>query len=68
MWQLFPLHNDGLGKKRWVSFPISQQLEGVTSPSVNWLFPSILIYFLSIWQQDRPEPLLTFIFQGNKYY
>lgn len=39
MWQLFPLRNDGLERKRWVNFPKSQQLEEVTSTNVNWLFP-----------------------------
>lgn len=45
MWQIFPLHNDGLGRKKWVNFPNSQQLEGVPSTNVSWLFLSILIYF-----------------------
>ena len=48
MWQIFPLHNDGLGRKKWLNFPNSQQLEGVPSTNVSWLFFSILIFFLSI--------------------
>lgn len=45
MWQLFPLHNDGFGRKRWVNFPNSQQLEGATSTNVTWLSSSMLIFF-----------------------
>lgn len=45
MWQLFLFHSDGSGRKRWANFPDRQQRAGFPSASVNWLFPSILIYF-----------------------
>lgn len=45
MWQLFAVPNDGLGRKGWAHFPSSQRREAVTSTSVSWLFPSVLIFF-----------------------
>lgn len=71
MWQLFPLHNDGLGRKRWVNFPNSQQLEGVTSYqcqlalllSLDFFF----VFFLSVWQQGKVCAFTNFFFfQINK--
>lgn len=61
MWRLFPLHNDRFGRKSWVNFPHSQQLEGMTSANVTWLQSFFFLFFRGIGQWgEKSVWLLTF--------